>query len=196
MLPAWLIIAFQSDLHPADMVAISNRRLDFCFEVGFLVVHNILLLYCIIHAQIMLALKYSGVGWIKPFLMQGNLTPLVRSYQKPVFGGLLNVHLLKQSKYLVFWTLRSIEKVINWKLKCLLCILKSSFYCSCLLYLRFVSTICKAENTMALPMAAWSQVLVQLEAGIGIRRQHRMQFLHSYIVFCPAPSGLASFLGN
>lgn len=28
-LPMWLIIAFQSDLHPADVVAVSNRRLDF-----------------------------------------------------------------------------------------------------------------------------------------------------------------------
>lgn len=54
----------------------------------------------------------------------------------------------------------------------------------------------KRQNTMALPMTAWSQVLVQLEAGITSRRQHRVQFLHNYLVFRPAPSLPASFLRN
>lgn len=128
--PTWLIIAFQSELHPTDMVAISNRRLDFCFEVGFLVVHNIFLLYCIIYAQIMLVLKYSGVGWIKS-------TPLVRSYPK---------------KQLVWWSSQcaSLEveqrsnilsseehtKVINWKM------LGLYFEVKFLLQLCFVFTFC------------------------------------------------------
>lgn len=59
--PHRFLTAFQSELHPADMVAINSGRIFFFFNWIF-TGYDIQLLFSIPHAQIVLALKYSDVS--------------------------------------------------------------------------------------------------------------------------------------
>lgn len=91
--PHHFLRAFQSELPPADMVAVSSGRLDFCWYI---------ISYSCMHAQILLALKYSGVSWIKPSLYA----------REPSFSG---QELLKQFILLLFLKVHiSWSRVDSW----------------------------------------------------------------------------------